>query len=265
MNLEFFGFKKNPFQRGISPKDLYRSQQVSEALARLLYVCERRSMAVITGSVGAGKSTLIRLLKSELDPLKFKFIYIADSNLVPKNFLVHSLKGLGVEPPFRLVHAKRLFKEVVLDLYENKGFTCVFAIDEVQSIEHSMLQELLFLTNFYEDSFSPMAFILTGQAEMLTRLKTLAFSPVRRRVETFYSLEGMDEKETKAYIEHHLKKAGISHPIFPDDIQTLIFEHSKGIPASINRLCLNCLLEAASQKKQLIDRDSFNSSLAELF
>ena len=265
MNLEFFGFEKKPFQRDIPPEDFFRSQQVSEALARLLYVCEKRSMAIITGSVGAGKSSLIRLLKSELDPLRFNFIYIADSNLVPQNFLVHSLNELGVEPPYRLVHAKRLFKEVVLDLYENKGVTSIFAIDEVQSIEYSMLQELLFLTNFHQDSFSPIAFILSGQTEMLTRLKTLAFSPVRRRVETFFALEGMDEKETKAYIEHHLKKSGVKHPIFPDDIQSLIFEHSKGIPATIDRLCLNCLLEAASGKKQLIDRDSFNCRLAELF
>jgi len=66
---------------------------------------------------------------------------------------------------------QQLFKDVVLDLYENKGVTSIFAIDEVQSIEYFMLQELLFLTNFHQDSFSPIAFILSGQTEMLTGLK----------------------------------------------------------------------------------------------
>jgi len=59
------------------------------------------------------------------------------------------------------------------------------------------------LYSFHQDYFSPIAFILSGQTEMLTRLKILPFSPVRRRVETFFALEGMDEKETKAYIENH--------------------------------------------------------------
>ncbi len=99
------------------------------------------------------------------------------------------------------------------------------------------------------DSFSPIAFILAGPTAMLTRLKSLAFASLRRRIEAYYCLEGLDEEERKAYIEQQLAVAGGKHPIFPPDILTMIFEHSKGVPSTITRLCTNCLLDALSKKK----------------
>lgn len=100
---------------------------------------------------------------------------------------------------------------------------------------------------------------------MLTRLKSLAFDPLRRRIETFFRLDTMEEKETKAHVEHHLNIAGGKHPIFPDDILTQIHEHAKGVPALINTLCSNCLLDITYEQKKLVDMESFKRSVAELF
>ncbi|MBS4025888.1 MAG: AAA family ATPase [Clostridia bacterium] len=264
MFLKHFGMVTTPFDREIDCSALYESRAFSEALARLLYSCHRRSMAVITGEVGAGKSTLLRILKKKLDPNRYFFIYIADSSLTPRNFYTLALSLLAVESPGQLPKLKQRFKDVVTDFYEAKGLTCVIAIDEAQSLEVSMLQELRFVMNFKADSFSPLALVLSGQTEFRSTIRTLHMAPIWRRVDTCYHLGGMAFEETKVYVNHHLKMAGCSRPLFPDDVITRIQEKAKGIPAMVNILCKGCLIDAAARGQELIDAENFNRVLTEV-
>lgn len=259
-----FGMDKTPFERDIASKSLYESKQFSEALARLMFSCQRRTMAVITGEVGTGKSTLLRMLSGRLDANNYFFTYIADSNLSPRNFYIRALSALAVDPPGQLPKLKQLFKDTVADFYESKGLTCIIAIDEAQTLEISMLQELRFIMNFKTDSFSPMALILSGQSEFRSTLRTLHMAAIWRRVDTSYHLSGMTFEETKAYIAHQLKVAGCSRPLFPDDVVNRIQERAKGIPAMINILCKGCLLDAAARGQELIDGENFNRVLTDL-
>lgn len=259
-----FGMLNSPFERDIASQSLYESKQFSEALARLLFCCQRRTLAVITGEVGAGKSTLLRMLKCTVDSNNYFFVYIADSNLSPRNFYIQALSALGVDPPGQLPKLKQTFKDTVTDFYEAKGLTCIIAIDEAQTLEISMLQELRFIMNFKTDSFSPLALILSGQTEFRSSIRTLHMTPIWRRVDTSYHLSGMSYEETKAYISHQLKVAGCSRPLFPDDVLSRIQEKAKGIPAMINILCKGCLLDAAARGQELVDGENFNRVLADL-
>src|SRR5690554_402376 len=200
MFMDHFGLQRAPFERDIASSALYESSQFKEALARLLITCRRRTMAVITGEVGGGKSTLLRMLKDRVDPNHYFFIYLADSNLSPRNFYTLALSALAVEPCGQLPKLKQSFKDTVTDYYEAKGRTCIIAIDEAQTLEMSMLQELRFILNFETDSFSPLALILTGQTEFRSTLRTLHMASIWRRVDTSYHLRGMSFEETKAYI-----------------------------------------------------------------
>ncbi len=264
MFLRHFNFTVSPFERDVATSSMYESRQFSEALARLLYTCQRRSIAVITGEVGAGKSTLLRMLGDRLDPNRYFFIYIADSNLTPRNFYSLALSALAAEVPGQLPKLKQRFKEIVTHFYEAKGLTCIFAIDEAQTLEISMLQELRFIMNFKTDSFSPMGMILVGQTEFRSTLRTLSMTPIWRRVDTNYHLSGMDYEETKAYINHQLKVAGCSHSLFPDDVINRIQEKAKGIPAMVNILCKGCLLDASTRGQELVDVENFNRTLTDL-
>ncbi len=264
MFMKHFGIQISPFERDIASDVLYESRQFSEALARLLFTCQQRTMAVITGEVGAGKSTLLRMLSDKLDSNNYFFAYIADSNLSPRNFYIRALSALAVDPPGQLPKLKQTFKDTVADFYESKGLTCIIAIDEAQTLEISMLQELRFIMNFKTDSFSPMALILSGQSEFRSTLRTLHMAAIWRRVDTSYHLSGMTLEETKAYIAHQLSVAGCSRPLFPDDVVRRIQERAKGIPAMINILCKGCLLDAAARGQELIDAENFNRVLTDL-
>lgn len=264
MFMKHFDMVSSPFERDIVSHALYESKQFSEALARLLFTCQRRTMAVITGEVGAGKSTLLRMLSDKVDPNNYFFVYIADSNLSPRNFYIRALSALAIDPPGQLPKLKQTFKDIVTDFYESKGRTCIIAIDEAQTLEISMLQELRFIMNFKTDSFSPIALILSGQTEFRSTLRTLHMAAIWRRVDTSYHLSGMTYEETKSYISHQLKVASCCRPLFPDDVVSRIQEKSKGMPAMINILCKGCLLDAAARGQELVDAENFNRVLTDL-
>lgn len=264
MYLKHFGFSFGPFERDISADDLYDSPYFTEAMARLLYACEKRTLAVITGEAGSGKSTLLRLLNHRLDPNTYLYCYIADSTLSPRNFYFTVLSEMGLTPPGQLPKLKSLFKKALLELYETKGKTMIISIDEAQTLENSMLFELRFILNFKHDSFSPLTVILVGEPSLKASLRAFHMSAIWRRVDTGYHLSSMDFEQTKSYINHQLKVAGCGHPLFPDDVISRIQEKSKGLPAFINALCRGCLLDAFTRKQELVDGENLARVLNDL-
>lgn len=249
----YFGLAETPFARYVPPANLYRSQAWQELSARLDHIVKSRTLGIITGEVGAGKSTAVRALASRLDAIRFPFIYIADSSLEPRSFYREVLSQLGVAPAFYQRDAQRQFNHVLLDAYENQGKQPVLVIDEAHLLSASMLSEMRFLGNFQFDSLSPFALILVGQPELRATLRLRAFEPLRQRVGVRYHLGGLDEEETKAYVEHILKQAGAKRPLFSDSAISQIYSISRGIPRVINNLCTDCLLDVMSQGGQLVD------------
>jgi len=115
------------------------------------------------------------------------------------------------------------------------------------------------LTNFQYDSLSPFALVLVGQPELRATLRLRIFEPTHlrwvpgQRVGVRYHLGGLEEQETRAYIEHVLKQAGASRPLFSDSAIAQVYSISRGIPRVINSLCTDCLLDVIAQGGQLVD------------
>jgi hypothetical protein len=66
---------------------LYLSSSFQQCVARLQYMVKTRSFGLVTGEIGAGKSTAIRSLRDGLDLTKYQFIYLCDSSLKPRDFV----------------------------------------------------------------------------------------------------------------------------------------------------------------------------------
>lgn len=264
MVTEHFQLQRMPFERDVPCDSLYRSEQVQQSLARLLYVSQQRSMGILTGEVGAGKSTLLRLLKHHLDPNYYFFVYIADSELSPRTFYYLVLLQLGVtHPPFPMAKLKSTFKETVTEYEQNKGMTCVVVIDEAQDMTGRMMKELRYVLNFQIDSRSPLALILAGQSELYAHLQNLYLAAVRRRVDAFAYLSGMSLQDTQAYVGHQLREAGAAHALFPNDVVERIHEHSKGILSTINTLCKRSLIDAAGHEQKLVEHANLERAARE--
>src|SRR5512132_3467703 len=115
MYLEFYGLTRKPFSKTPDPECLYRSRQHAEALARLSHAIEEREVAVLTGEIGAGKTTLSRaLVDAYADTCRFSFV--VHPALPPAQLLSAIAEGFGLTPGRRKVdvfgaigeHAARL-------------------------------------------------------------------------------------------------------------------------------------------------------------
>jgi type II secretory pathway predicted ATPase ExeA len=249
----FYELNRSPFSRDMPPSELYESVILDETLGRLEYAAQRQWFAVVTGDCGTGKTTTIRRFAEELDPAKFKVLYLSDSKLTPRHFYKGLLEQLGCESKFYRGDAKRqLHREIEL-MRGIHGLQPVVVVDEAHLLDREMLEEVRFLLNFKMDAQSPMALILVGQSELWDRINLQAYAAIRQRIDLQCKLPHYDRSQTAAYIERHMAYAGAERDIFTDGAIDDIYRFSSGAARLINKVCTHCLLYGAQNKHRIID------------
>ena len=71
-----YGFTRMPFGRDLAPGMLHRHASHNEAVARISWCISERSIGVVTGEVGAGKTVSVRTVLASLDPSRHTVIYL---------------------------------------------------------------------------------------------------------------------------------------------------------------------------------------------
>ena len=177
----FFHLTGTPFTRGLPPEQLLTTPAMEEAGARLDYTARERRFAVLTGDVGAGKSTALRAFLARLPATRYTPLYVTDSQLTPRNFYYEALCQLGLPPRFYRGDARRQFHRALQER-DDAGKQPVIVIDEAHLLGRAMLEEVRFLLNFDVDSRAPLALILAGQSELRRTLKLECFTAIAQRI-----------------------------------------------------------------------------------
>ncbi|MCF6092537.1 AAA family ATPase [Microaerobacter geothermalis] len=254
----------SPFSRELDPAFCYPSRGYQEALARLELMVEKRYLGVLTGEVGSGKSTLIRRLFTQLNPMVYTPIYISMAGLKPRDFYGILLSHVGEEPVYSVAKAKRLWEEVLYTRNEQGERTLVIIIDEAQEMKEAMMMELRFVMNHQIDSCSLFPLILVGQPELRKTLRLKKYEATAQRIGLQYHLSGLSKEETHSYIRHQLKVHGIQVPIFSESALQRIYAASQGIPRVINHICSQALYEATNKNHEVIEESHIGRVLTDL-
>src|SRR5512137_2233785 len=98
MYKEFYGLKEKPFSKTPDPRFLYLSVGHREALARLQYVVEERELALLTGDIGCGKTTISRALMDSVGDA-YRFCFIFNPRLTALEFLRVIARSLAAGDP----------------------------------------------------------------------------------------------------------------------------------------------------------------------
>ena len=258
----FYGLERTPFPRDIATDKLFAAPEHQEAIARLNYLVRTRGFGMLTGAVGAGKSTTIRALHQSLDPTRYRFLYVSRSELAPRSFYRELARQLGLAPAHQGADAKHQAAEALWAAFQQHKQPVV-VIDEAHLLSAAMLEEARFLTNFSMDSASPMTVVLVGQPELRHRLALKSFDAIRQRLQLRYHLGGLAAEDSAAYIRHHLTVAGAARPIFSDDALRLVAQVTQGMPRSINNLATASLLCGYLQHQEIIDEQAVRAAAAE--
>ncbi len=251
---EYFGLKIRPFSKTPDPKFLFYSRSHEEALARLMQGVEEKELILLTGEIGAGKTTLSRALMDSLGE-EYRVISMLNPRLTPIQFLKSVAKGFDIDT----TRAKdELLDTIYEKVYEDytKGITPVIIIDEAQLIPYkSTFEEIRLLTNFQLDDENLLSVILIGQPDLRKRLERKAYLPLRQRIGFRYHLNALNDEEVKEYVKHRLSVAGRTDLLFNEEAIEALCRLSQGIPRIINNLASNSLLECFGIEAQIISKE----------
>jgi len=242
MYLEFYGLQRKPFSKTPDPEFLYRSRQHAEALARLSHALEEREVAVLTGEIGAGKTTLSRaLVDAYADDCRFSFV--VNPALPPAQLLSAIAEGFGLSPGARKVDVFGALGEHVARL-DAEGKFAVVVVDEAQLLPgRAAYDELRLLGNLSADDRPLLGLVLVGQPELRERLVSRGGEAFAQRVGVAYHLGPLDVSDTARYLEHRLSVAGRKAPLFAPGAVEAIHRLSGGLPRRVNQLAAGALLE----------------------
>lgn len=253
---QHFGLADRPFQLTPDPRFWFDTATHRKAMAYLGYgLAQGEGFIVITGDIGAGKTTLVGHLMERIDPANLNAIRIVSTAIEADDLLRIVAAGLGVEPA-GLPKAELLLRiERGLHAVARTGRRTLLVVDEAQALPVSALEELRMLSNFQAGGHAMLQIFLLGQPEFRDRLNgSDRLEQLRQRVIAIHHLDPMGEEEIAAYLSHRLTVAGWSgRPSFAPDVYARLHAASGGVPRRLNQLMTRVLLHAAVSGADVID------------
>ena len=265
MYLEHFKLNELPFRLSPDPQFLYLSKHHARAKAYMeSTIWFTDGFVVITGEIGAGKTTLIETFLRELQ----KDVIVAQINqtqLSPTAFLQSVLVQFGFSP-FKMKKPEVLatLNQFLIEQYAS-GRKVLLIIDEAQNLNHKVLEEVRMLSGIETTKDKVLRIILAGQPELSDKLDSPELVQLVQRVRLRFHLSALSVADMSAYIDHRLEVAGSQgRRIFHEDTYPLIFRYTGGTPRLINTLCDTAMMSAFGQDRDSVTVADIQSAIAEL-
>lgn len=267
MYLDHFELTEHPFQLTPDSHFLYLSAHHMRAKAYMDYTVWRRDgFVVITGEVGAGKTTLIHKLLSEVDG-NVELIRIFQTQLNEIEFLQTILVEIGFEPDqIKQMSKVELLNQLnvyLLDTY-SKGKHVVLIVDEAQNLSPKVLEEIRLLSGLEPDKEKILNIILVGQPQLNDTLSRPDLEQLVQRIRLRFHVGALSEEDTARYIEHRLHVAGAKRNLFDSLTIPTIQEYTGGIPRRINILCDTALICAFADGVDMVTPEILKEAIDEL-
>lgn len=249
----FYGLTEKPFTLLPDPEYLFLSPKHQRALTLLQYgMMNQAGFSVICGDTGAGKTTLIRRLLSDLEDNTTVGL-ITNTHQSFGELLNWVLMAFGLDGEGKSKsQMHHMFVNFLVEQYAQNRHT-VLIVDEAQNMKADTLEELRMLSNINADKDQVLQVILAGQPALRETLRRPELMQFAQRIAVDYYLEALNEQETHDYIQHRLQVAGAQQTIFTDDACSAIYQYSGGTPRLINLLCDTALVYGYAEQRKTID------------
>jgi type II secretory pathway predicted ATPase ExeA len=265
MYLELFKLHELPFRLSPDPQFLYLSKQHARAKAYMeSTIWFTDGFVVITGEIGAGKTTLIETFLRELQP-DVVVAQINQTQLSPTAFLQTVLVQFGFSP-FTMKKPEILatLNQFLMDQY-NSGRKVLLIVDEAQNLSNRVLEEVRMLSGVETAKEKALRIILCGQPELNEKLNSQDLVQLTQRVRLRFHLSALSRSETNAYIDHRLEVAGSQgRRIFTDDTYSTIYRYTGGVPRLVNTLCDTAMMAAFGRDSDTVTATDLETAIREL-
>jgi len=262
----FFGLKSRPFTADLPLDAILKTEDLLEVQQRILYTIDLGAIALVTGEVGAGKSTALRWVCGQLHPSKYKVLWMTATS----GSILEVYRQLLAELDIQTASSSRailtgLIRTQILTLIQSKKQQPVLIIDEASLLRLDVFAELHTLTQFEGDSKPYLPVILAGQNNLADNLLYRTAGPLASRIVARRHLQEVNREGMERYLDHHLKIAGLKHSLFDDQAVTAIHQGSGGLFRKANHLARGALVAATGEKSQGVTAEHVRRAATELF
>lgn len=261
----FFGFSREPFTPDIELDNILRTPELLAVNQRVEYVIRLGGIGLVTGEVGAGKSTALRWAAGRLHPSKYKVLWItatAGSILEIYRQLLAEL-DVNTASSSRAVLTRQI-RNQIQNLVMTKKQQPLLVIDEASLLRLDVFSELHTLTQFEGDSKPWLPIILAGQNNLADNLLYRTAIPLASRIVARSHLEAVDRQGMEGYLQHHLSIAGLKNNPFEEQAITAVHQGSGGLFRKANHLARGALIAAGGDKSQIVTADHVRMADSEL-
>ena len=266
MYTSFYKLRAEPFLLTPDERFYFESSVHSQAMAHLTYGLKRgEGFIVITGDVGAGKTTLVKRLIATIDPSKIIAAHVVTTMLSGHDLLrmvaaAFGLKDLPSDKSGILLKLQEFF-----DATHREGRRALLIVDEAQNLNEGALEELRMLSNFQVQNAAPFQSFLVGQPQFRRIIANPDLEQLRQRVIASYHLGPLNSLETGNYVLHRLKQVGwTGDPSLPMSAIGAIHQHTSGIPRRINTLGNRLMILGYLDELHAFSADDVNRVAADL-
>ena len=248
-----YGLTAKPFSIVPNPEILFLSKNHENALTYLEYgLSEKVGFILLTGEIGAGKTTLIRYMLNKMES-QIDIAVIFNTNFTSDQMFRRILGEFEVpcDTTDKERHLQLLY-QFLIDRYA-QGRHVLLIIDEAQNLSDAALEDIRMLSNLQTDDRILLQIMLVGQPELKNRLNMSEFQQLAQRIAVNYHITPLDEEQTRHYIGYRISKAGGEPDLFAPEAIDKIYTHSGGIPRSINLMCDTALVYGFADNLERID------------
>lgn len=264
---EFYGLSGRPFQLTPDPRFYFESGTHRKALSYLGYgLAQGEGFIVITGEVGAGKSTLAAHLMATVDRQRLTAAQIVTSALDGEELIHVAARAFGLEVAGHDKATALAQIEAFLHHEAREGRRCLLVVDESQNLSVEALEELRMLSNFQLGAHPLLQILLLGQPEFRTLIQTSPeLEQLRQRVIASHHLDAMEPAEIGSYVEHRLALVGWQgRPQFDARVYADLAKASGGVPRRVNQIVNRLMLMGAVEQRDHVDAAMLQAVLTDL-
>jgi general secretion pathway protein A len=265
MYLENFKLRELPFRLSPDPQFLFLSRAHARAKAYMeSTIWFTDGFVVITGEIGAGKTTLIESFLRQLDS-DVVIAQINQTQVSAVEFLQSVLVQFGFSP-FKMKKAELIatINSFLIEQYA-AGRKVLLIIDEAQNLSLKVLEEIRLLSGIEATKEKVLRIILAGQPELNQTLDMPELVQLTQRVRLRFHLGALSREDLRAYILHRLDVAGAGgRAIFAEDTFPEIMRYTGGVPRLVNTLCDTSMMSAFNDDRDFVTLADISAAVSEL-
>ena len=265
MYLDLFKLKELPFRLSPDPQFLYLSKQHARAKAYMeSTIWFTDGFVVITGEIGAGKTTLIESFLKEIQA-DVVVAQINQTQVSAVDFLQAVLVQFGFSP-FKMKKAELIatLNNFLIEQH-GAGRKVLLIVDEAQNLTLRVLEEIRLLSGVETTKEKVLRIILAGQPELNEKLDAAELIQLAQRIRLRFHLQTLTPPELRAYIQHRLEVAGAGdRQVFAEDTFAEIYRYTGGVPRLVNTLCDTSMMAAFTVNRDVVTVGDVASAIDEL-